>query len=100
MSKGGDGVNEVRRGDARTRFRRDVTRFTRREPGTASFWEALSVIGAVGWPIVVATAGGALAGRWLHEHWHTGIGLTLLLVVGGAVLSMTVVWHVIQPRRR
>lgn len=94
------GSDDTRRGDLRSGFKRDLTRFTRRERGNASFWEALSVIGTVGWPIVLATAGGALAGRWLHERWNTGIGLTVLLVVIGAVVGMTIMWRVIQPRQR
>ena len=89
-----------RRRDPRASVTRDLTRLERRESGEASFWRSLGVIGAVGWPIVMATVGGALAGRWLHAHWDTGFGLTALLVGAGAVLGMTIVWRLIQPRQR
>ena len=89
-----------RRPDPRARLKRDLNRLERREAGDASFWHSLGVIGAVGWPIVIATVGGALAGRWMHAHWHTGFGLTALLVGAGAVLGMVVVWRLIQPRSR
>ena len=89
-----------RRPDPRERLRRDLIRFTGRQPGDASFWQSLSVLGAVGWPIVIATVGGALAGRWLHARWDTGIWLTALLVAVGAAVGMAVAWQLIQPRRR
>jgi predicted F0F1-ATPase subunit len=73
--------------------------FARRERGNRGFWDAFSVLGA-GWPLVVATAGGALLGRWLHLHWNTGIFVTLALVVIGAVVGMVLVWRLIQPRSR
>ena len=69
-----------RRRDPRASLKRDLNRLEHRELGDASFWRSLGVIGAVGWPIVIATVGGALAGRWLHAHWNTGFGLTALLV--------------------
>lgn len=89
-----------RRPDPRASLKRDLNRLQHREPGDASFWRSLGVIGAVGWPIVITTVGGALAGRWLHAHWDTGFGLTALLVAAGAVLGMTIVWRLIQPRQR
>ena len=89
-----------RRRDPRASLTRDLNRLARREPGDASFWRSLSVIGAVGWPIVIATVSGALVGRWLHAHWNTGFGLTALLVAAGAVVGMVVVWQLIQPRPR
>ncbi len=100
MTGRGNSSNKTRRPDPRTSLRRDLNRYARREPGNASFWRSLSVLGSVGWPIVIATAGGALAGRWLHAHWNTGIWLTLLLVVAGAIGGMAIMWQLIQPRDR
>lgn len=88
------------RPDPRERLSRDLRRYGHREPGDASFWQSLSVLGAVGWPIVIATVGGALAGRWLHARWETGSWLTALLVAIGAAVGMAVAWQLIQPRRR
>ena len=96
----GRGNSSNKRPDPRASLKRDLRRYGRREPGTQSFWQSLSVLGSVGWPIVIATAGGALAGRWLHMHWSTGIWLTLLLVVAGAIAGMAIVWQLIQPRDR
>ena len=89
-----------RRSDTREHLSRDLNRYTHREQGEASFWQSLSVLGTVGWPIVIATVGGALAGRWLHARWDTGMWLTALLVGVGAAVGMAIAWQLIQPRRR
>jgi ATP synthase protein I len=89
-----------RRPDLRESLRRDVSRYTHREPGDRSFWQSLSVLGTVGWPIVLASVGGALAGRWLHAQWATGSWLTAVLVAVGAAVGMAVAWQLIQPRKR
>ena len=94
------GSSTGRRPDPREHLRRDLSRYAHREPGDASFWQSLGVIGTVGWPIVIATVGGAWAGRWLHARWDTGIWLTALLVALGAAAGMATAWQLIQPRRR
>ena len=100
MTREGAPSSPSRRPDLRASVKRDLDRLAHREPGDSSFWRSLGVIGAVGWPIVIATVGGALVGRWLHAHWNTGFGLTALLVAAGAVLGMAIVWQLIQPRQR
>jgi ATP synthase protein I len=99
MTQQGAASSPFRRRDVRESLKRDLDRLTRREPGDSSFWRSLSVIGSVGWPIVAATVGGALAGRWMHARWNTGVGLTALLVAVGAVVGMVIVWQLIQPRQ-
>ena len=100
MSNAEDASSAGRRRDPRDSLRRDLTRYTRREASDRSFWQSLAVLGAVGWPIVIATVGGALAGRWLHARWETGIWLTALLVAVGAAVGMAIAWQLIQPRQR
>ena len=95
-----DASSTTRRPDPRESLRRDLHRYALRKSGDASFWQSLGVIGAVGWPIVIATVGGALAGRWLHARWETGLWLTALLVAVGAAVGMAIAWQLIQPRER
>ncbi len=99
MTRRGNSSNKVRRADPGVSLKHDLNHYARHERSNASFWQSLSVIG-VGWVIVIAAVGGALAGRWLHAHWNTGIGLTALLVIAGAVVGMALVWQLIQPRQR
>lgn len=99
MTRRGNSSNRMRRADPGASFKRDLNHYARHEPTGATFWQSLSVIG-VGWLIVIAAVGGALAGRWLHARWNTGIALTALLVVAGASVGMALVWQLIQPRQR
>ena len=95
----GNSSNKVRRADPRANLKRDLRHYARHESSNGSFWQSLNVIG-VGWVIVIAAVGGALAGRWLHAQWNTSIWLTALLVIVGAVVGMVLVWQIIQPRQR
>ena len=99
MTRHGNSSNKARRADPRASLKRDLSHYARHERSNASFWQSLSVIG-VGWLIVIAAVGGALAGRWLHAQWNTGIWLTALLVIVGAVVGMALVWQLIHARRR
>jgi ATP synthase protein I len=92
--------NGVRRPDLRATLQRDLQRYGHREPGNRTFWQSLSVLGSVGWPVVLTTVGGALAGRWLDERWNTGIRFTLMLLVVGAIAGAAMAWHLVQPRSR
>jgi ATP synthase protein I len=90
----------IRGPNLRSSLRRDLRRYSQREPGNRTFWQSLGVLGAVGWPIVLATVGGALLGRWLDARWNTGIRFTLFFMMGGVVGGGAVAWHLIQPHSR
>ncbi len=91
---------DPRRPDLRQAIQRDLQRHARREPGHRSFWRALSLLGTVGWPIVLLAAGGAVAGHWLDAQWHTGVRWALLLVTCGTMLGCWVAWRVIRTEKR
>lgn len=88
------------RPDLRKAWQRDLERRTGREDSDAAFWRSLRVLGAVGWPIVVATAGGAMLGHWLDGRWGTGIHFTLALLVGGAVAGSLVAYRALREDDR
>ncbi|MEZ5417067.1 MAG: AtpZ/AtpI family protein [Vicinamibacterales bacterium] len=89
-----------RRPDLRARLARDLDRHARREPGEASFWRSLSVLGAVGWPIVLSAVGGALLGRFLDARVGAGGSYTLPLLLAGVAAGTAIAWHLVRPERR
>ena len=91
---------DPRRPDLRQAIQRDLQRHARREPGHHSFWRALSLLGTVGWPIVLLAAGGAVTGHWLDAQWHTGVQWALLLVTCGIILGCWIAWRVIRTEKR
>lgn len=91
--------DEMRRPDLQWVLQRDLDRYARHERDASSFWRSLSVLGSVGWPIVLTTVGGALLGRWLDGQWNTGISLTVGLLVAGAVVGAAIAWHLVRPDR-
>lgn len=90
--------DDLRRGDLQQAFARDFERHARRERGHGSFWRSLSLLGSVGWPIVLLTAGGAVVGHWLDRRWDTGIRFALLLLMLGVGLGIGIAWHLIRTR--
>lgn len=89
----------LRRGDPERRAREDLERWARREPG-GRFWRSLSVIGSVGWPIVLLSLGGALLGRALDARFGLGVRLTLILLTVGAALGSLAAARSLRGRDR
>ncbi|MCA9712016.1 MAG: AtpZ/AtpI family protein [Myxococcales bacterium] len=75
-----------RRPDVRTRTQHDVERLRRREPGDR-LWRSLTLVGSVGWPVVILAIGGALLGRHLDQRLDTGVHLTLILLTVGTLVG-------------
>jgi ATP synthase protein I len=89
----------TRRALVRESLDRDLGRYARRERDASSFWRSLGVLGSVGWPIVLAAVGGALAGRWLDARYDSGIRFTLGLLTAGVSVGVAVAWHLVRPER-
>jgi len=75
-------VDEVRRQVKRARESREL-----------SFWEGLSLVGAVGWLIVIPSVVGAVVGRWLDDRCGSGLLLTLLLMGLGLAAGCLAAWR-------
>ena len=86
------------RNDMRRAVKRDFSRHARREEGHRSFWQSLGVLGMVGWPIALASVGGALAGRYLDRRFATGVQFTLMLLTAGAILGSYTAWRALKGR--
>ena len=99
MTEPADQGEGGKRPDARRSLERDVGRLKRREPSAASFWRSLSVLGTVGWSIVLPAVGGAWIGHWLDRRWESGVRFTLMLLVAGVMLGSVIAWRVIREPR-
>jgi ATP synthase protein I len=80
-------VDEVRRQTERARQSREL-----------NFWQGLSLVGSVGWMITVPALLGAFAGRWLDQHFDTGIFWTLSLLVIGLALGCLSAWRHVREQ--
>lgn len=74
------------------RRREQQEELSKRE-GERSLWQNLSMIGALGWLIVIPTLLGVLAGRWLDRTFDTGILFTGALIVVGVGLGGVLAWR-------
>lgn len=86
------------RGDVPKAIKRDFSRHGRREQGHRSFWQSLGVLGMVGWPIALASVGGAWLGRYLDDRWGTGVQFTLMLLTVGVILGSFTAWKALKGR--
>lgn len=78
-------VSEVRRQAQRAQASRHMT-----------FWQGLSLVGSVGWMVVVPALLGAFAGRWIDGRWKSGIFWTLSLLCAGLVFGCASAWRQVR----
>ena len=64
-----------------------------RRTGERPLWRNLSMIGAIGWLIVVPMLLGVVLGRWLDTHFASGIFWTGALIVLGAAVGSFLAWQ-------
>lgn len=58
----------------------------------SEFWRAITMLGLVGWSVVVPTLIGAALGRWIDRRWPSRFSWTLLLLVSGLLLGCANAW--------
>lgn len=64
-----------------------------RREGERPIWQNLSMIGALGWLIVVPTLVGVFVGRWLDGLFETGIFFSGALIFLGISVGCYLAWH-------
>lgn len=64
-----------------------------KKEGERALWQNLSMIGALGWLIVVPTLLGVLIGRWLDGIFESGIFFSGALIFLGIVLGCYLAWQ-------
>jgi ATP synthase protein I len=58
-----------------------------------TFWQGLSLVGAVGWMVSVPAVLGAILGRWLDAELAGSISWTLALLLLGLFLGCASAWR-------
>jgi len=61
--------------------------------GERPLWKNLSMIGALGWLIVIPTLIGVFLGRWLDKAFGSGIMFSGALIFLGVLLGFYLVWQ-------
>ncbi len=64
-----------------------------KQEGERSIWQNLSMIGALGWLIVVPTLLGVLIGRWLDRTFETGVFFSGALIFLGISVGCYLAWQ-------
>ncbi|WP_137702319.1 AtpZ/AtpI family protein [Marimonas lutisalis] len=72
---------------------RQARRKTWESEGERPLWQNLSMIGALGWLIVIPVLIGVFAGRWLDDRLGTGVTLSGALTFAGAGLGFYLAWR-------
>ncbi len=79
---------EMQKAVDRRRARRAMWETTGERP----LWRNLSMIGALGWLIVLPTLAGVFLGRWLDRLFATGITFSAALTLVGVCLGFWLAW--------
>ena len=82
------GREEMRRAVDLRKSRRE----TWEKDGERPLWKTLSMVGALGWLIVLPTILGVFVGRWLDARAGTGVTFSGGLTFLGACLGFYLVW--------
>ena len=93
-----NGPQNHHRSDMRRAVERDFSRHARRERGHRTFWQSLGLLGMVGWPIAIASVGGALVGRYLDNRFDTGVKFTLMLLTAGTMAGCYTAWRALKGK--
>lgn len=64
-----------------------------KKEGERPLWKNLSMVGALGWLIVVPTLIGVFVGRWLDGIFATGVTFSGALTFAGALLGFYLAWR-------
>jgi len=71
-------------------------RASRAQSEKHEFWKDITILGLVGWSVVVPTLVGAALGSWIDRRWPSRVSWTLMLLVSGLVLGCMNAWQRIR----
>jgi len=67
-------------------------RMARARNNKDAVWRSLSIIGIVGWSVVVPTLVGVALGVWIDSRWPSRFSWALILMISGLMLGSANAW--------
>lgn len=68
------------------------------QQGEPSIWQNLSMIGSLGWLVIVPTLAGVFLGRFLDRSFNKGIFWTSALIFAGVTLGCYLAWQKMKEK--
>jgi ATP synthase protein I len=62
-------------------------------------WRAISILGVIGWSVVLPALCGVAIGIWLDQRWPSRISWTLTLLLAGLIIGCASAWLRIREDR-
>jgi ATP synthase protein I len=62
-------------------------------------WNAIAILGVVGWSVVIPTLVGVAVGAWIDLHWPSRFSWALSLLIAGLALGCVSAWRRIREDR-
>ena len=59
-------------------------------------WRAISILGVIGWSVVLPTLAGVALGVWIDQRWPSRIPWTVTLLMLGLVVGCVSAWYRIR----
>ena len=63
-----------------------------RRSGPPAPWRSVSIVGVVGWSVVLPTLAGVALGTWIDQQWPSRFSWTLMLLAAGVALGCIIAW--------
>jgi ATP synthase protein I len=64
-----------------------------------NYWSAISILGVIGWSVVLPALCGVAIGVWMDRHWPVRIPWTLTLMLAGLAIGCASAWFRIKEDR-
>lgn len=74
-------------------------RMLRAQKEQKSYWRAISILGVIGWSVVVPALAGVAIGMWIDQRWPAGISWTVTLLLVGLAIGCASAWFRIREDR-
>ncbi len=70
-----------------------------KKEGPPNLWRAVSLVGVIGWLVVLPMLAGIAIGTWIDHKWPSRFSWTLMLLVAGLAVGCMNAWKRIKQER-